>query len=87
MFGVFRDLYREHGHELTLGMWSAAIGTLGGFDPYASLNELVGGGFDGEDVRARTEDRFREAVGEVPLVRASRRSCVSSTTPASHARS
>ena len=25
VFGVFRQLYREQGHELTLGMWSAAI--------------------------------------------------------------
>ena len=21
VFGVFRELYREHGHELTMGMW------------------------------------------------------------------
>ena len=67
VFGVFRELYREHGHELTLGTWSAAIGTLGGFDPYASLHELVGDGLDIEDVRSRTEERIRDAVREVPL--------------------
>ena len=67
VFGVFRELYREHGHELTLGMWSAAIGTLGGFDPYASLNQLVGGGLDVEEVHAKTERRIREAAREVPL--------------------
>src|SRR4029453_15888746 len=33
VYGVFRDVYEEHGHELTLPTWSAAIGTLGGFDP------------------------------------------------------
>ena len=42
VFGVFRDLYEEHGHELTLPTWSAAIGTLGGFDPYAELGRLRG---------------------------------------------
>jgi hypothetical protein len=85
VFGVFRQLYREHGHELTLGMWSAAIGTLGGFDPYASLNQLVGGGFDVEDVRPGQEGSGGRA--RVPSVRVSRRSCVSSTTRASDGRS
>jgi HAD superfamily hydrolase (TIGR01509 family) len=67
VFGVFRELYREHGHELTLQTWSAAIGTFGGFDSYGTLNELVGGGLDVEHLRAGTERRIREAVREVPL--------------------
>jgi HAD superfamily hydrolase (TIGR01509 family) len=67
VFGVFRELYREHGHELTLQTWSAAIGTFGGFDAYGTLNELVGGGLDVEQLRAETERRIREAVREVPL--------------------
>ena len=69
VFGVFAELYREHGHELTLPTWSAAIGTLGGFDPYASLHELVGDGFETDDIRQRTEARIRAAVQEVPLRR------------------
>ena len=67
VFGVFRDLFAEHGHELTLHTWSAAIGTLGGFDPYATLRELVGDGFEVADVRDRTESRIPEAVRAVPL--------------------
>ena len=67
VFGVFRELYREHGHELTLQTWSAAIGTVGGFDAYGTLNELVGGGLDAESLRAGAEHRIREAVREVPL--------------------
>jgi len=67
VFGVFRELYREHRHELTLQTWSAAIGTFGGFDAYATLNELVGGGLDVEHLRAETERRIREAVRDVPL--------------------
>jgi HAD superfamily hydrolase (TIGR01509 family) len=31
------ELYEQHGHELTLDDWSAAIGTIGGFDPAADL--------------------------------------------------
>jgi HAD superfamily hydrolase (TIGR01509 family) len=66
VYGVFRDLYEEHGHELTLPTWSAAIGTLGGFDPYAELGRLRGLPFDQEEI-ARTEDRVRAATDHVPL--------------------
>jgi HAD superfamily hydrolase (TIGR01509 family) len=38
----WQELYREHGHELTLERWAAAVGTIGGFDPVAYLRELVG---------------------------------------------
>ncbi len=67
VFGVFRNLYAEHGHELLLSTWSAAIGTLGGFDPYAELNQLRNDGLDVEDLRASTERRIREAAWQVPL--------------------
>ena len=66
VYGVFRDLYEEHGHELTLPTWSAAIGTLGGFDPYEELGRLRGLPFDHEEI-ARTEDRVRAAADHVPL--------------------
>jgi HAD superfamily hydrolase (TIGR01509 family) len=38
----WQELYREHGQELTLERWAAAVGTIGGFDPVAYLRELVG---------------------------------------------
>jgi HAD superfamily hydrolase (TIGR01509 family) len=66
VYRVFRDLYEQHGHELTLPTWSAAIGTLGGFDPYAKLGRLRGLPFDHEEI-ARTEDRVRAAADGVPL--------------------
>ena len=67
VFGVFRELYAEHGNELTLRTWSAAIGTVGGFDPYAALNRLHDDRLDLEDLRATTEARIRETAGQVPL--------------------
>jgi len=66
VYGVFRDLFEEHGHELTLSTWSAAIGTLGGFDPYVELGRLRGPPFDHEEI-ARSEDRVRAAADHVPL--------------------
>src|SRR3954466_9538501 len=41
-FASWQQLYREHGQELTLEQWSQAIGTIGGFDPVAHLQELAG---------------------------------------------
>jgi beta-phosphoglucomutase-like phosphatase (HAD superfamily) len=41
-FASWQQLYREHGEELTLEQWSKAIGTIGGFDPVAHLQELAG---------------------------------------------
>ena len=35
-------LYREHGHELPPEKWNLMIGTVGGWDPRAHLEELVG---------------------------------------------
>jgi HAD superfamily hydrolase (TIGR01509 family) len=66
VFGVLRDLYAEHGQELALQTWSAAIGTFGGFDPYGSLAKLVDG-LDVQQVREHTERRIREAGRDVPL--------------------
>jgi beta-phosphoglucomutase-like phosphatase (HAD superfamily) len=87
VYGVFRDLYGEHGHELTLPTWSAAIGTLGGFDPYAELGRLRGLPFDVDEVRARTEERIREAADHVPCAQGSPRSSGSSTRRACRGRS
>lgn len=67
VFGVFRELFAEHGHELTLQTWSAAIGTVGGFDVYGALHELAGGELEIEDLSAQTEERIAEAVCDVPL--------------------
>jgi HAD superfamily hydrolase (TIGR01509 family) len=52
----WQELYRAHGQELTLERWSAAIGTIDGFDPVAHLEELVGP-IDRERVLPRRTER------------------------------
>jgi HAD superfamily hydrolase (TIGR01509 family) len=37
----WRRLYEEHGHELSLERWAVGIGTVGGFDPFEHLEQLV----------------------------------------------
>jgi HAD superfamily hydrolase (TIGR01509 family) len=51
------ELYGTHGHELTLDVWSAAIGTVGGFDAAAHLAALTGTELTSE---AREAKRRRE---------------------------
>lgn len=68
VFSVFRELFAEYGNELTLQTWSAAIGTVGGFDPYTELQRLhADDDLDLDDLRASTEPRIREAARKVPL--------------------
>ena len=46
-------LYREHGHELPPEKWPLMVGTVGGWDPWAHLEELVGGPLDRETLNER----------------------------------
>jgi HAD superfamily hydrolase (TIGR01509 family) len=41
-YASWQEVYREHGQELPVTVWGAAVGTLGGFDPVAHLEELTG---------------------------------------------
>lgn len=42
LFEIWQDIYREHGGALTLDEWQHALGTFGGFDPYANLLARTG---------------------------------------------
>ncbi len=55
-FAAWRRLYEQHGRELQLDRWSAAIGTVGGFDPLGHLEELVGSPLDREVLAARQRE-------------------------------
>jgi HAD superfamily hydrolase (TIGR01509 family) len=50
---AWRRVYEQHGQELTLDCWSAAIGTVGGFDPFAHLESLVGSPLERDRLHAR----------------------------------
>ena len=53
---AWRRLYEQYGQELTLERWSAAIGTLDGFDPIAHLEELVGSPLERDVLVARQRE-------------------------------
>ncbi|HZS29962.1 MAG TPA: HAD family phosphatase [Gaiellaceae bacterium] len=46
-------LYREHGHELPADLWATLVGTHGGWDPMAHLEELVGAPLERERLNER----------------------------------
>ena len=49
-------IYREHGHELPPEKWALMVGTVGGWDPMAHLEDLVGTPLE----RDRITERRRE---------------------------
>ena len=63
-FQTWREAYREHGAELSVDRWAAAIGTIGGFDPLAHLEESIGRAID----RAAVERAQRERENALAAV-------------------
>jgi HAD superfamily hydrolase (TIGR01509 family) len=62
-FQTWQEAYREHGAELAVERWAAAIGTIGGFDPLEHLEESLGRAIDREGVeRAQREREHALAV-------------------------
>jgi HAD superfamily hydrolase (TIGR01509 family) len=58
-FRAWCELYEQHGHVLDLPTWSVAIGTIGGFDPFAHLSGL------GSAPSTEALDRQKERVLEL----------------------
>lgn len=58
-------IYREFGHELTLDLWSAAIGTRGGFDPYGDLEQRTGRVLDRVELEKRYRLAHEEQIGRL----------------------
>jgi HAD superfamily hydrolase (TIGR01509 family) len=61
-FRAWRETFEEHGHELLLRDWSAAIGTIGGYDPVRQLELLTGRRLDPQAVREAVRRRHLELV-------------------------
>lgn len=67
VLATWQEVYRAHGQELPFERWATIVGTVGGFDPFAHLEELAGP-LDRERVLA--EQRERElALADVEELR------------------
>jgi HAD superfamily hydrolase (TIGR01509 family) len=68
VFEIWREIFRDHGQELRLEEWKAALGTQGGYDPTAHLAQLTGRPVDAEALEREVERRHREACRAQPLL-------------------
>jgi HAD superfamily hydrolase (TIGR01509 family) len=66
-FEVLSEQYREHGAELLPERWVRGLGTFGGYNPYAELEELTGRTLDRDILRARHRERYLERCAAQPL--------------------
>lgn len=66
-YGSWRELLAEHGYELTPETWSAAVGTVGGVDPIALLEEHLGTTVDRDALEARARERHMQTLAEEEL--------------------
>jgi HAD superfamily hydrolase (TIGR01509 family) len=66
-FQTWQEAYREHGAELPVERWAAAIGTIGGFDPLADLELSLGRAIDREAVHRAQRDRELALVSVQPF--------------------
>ena len=66
-YGSWRELLAEHGYELTPETWAGRVGTIGGVDPIALLEEHLGTPVDREALEARARERHLEMLAEERL--------------------
>lgn len=63
-FRAWQEVYEAHGRSLTLEEWAAAVGSLGGFDPYATLERRVGRALDWDRIDEARRTRFSELMSD-----------------------
>jgi HAD superfamily hydrolase (TIGR01509 family) len=68
LFAIWQRLYRERGCELTLEAWQHALGTFGGFDPYADLIARTGAAPDRTALQPLIRAEHVERCRVLPLL-------------------
>ena len=68
LFDIWSAIYEEHGHVLTLDEWRHALGTQGGFDPYADLSTRLARAVDRDTLAALVREQHWTRCGEEPLL-------------------
>jgi HAD superfamily hydrolase (TIGR01509 family) len=68
LFEIWQRLYREHGCELHLEDWQHALGTSGGFDPYADLIARTGSAPDRTAQAPRVRAEHVARCSALPLL-------------------
>jgi HAD superfamily hydrolase (TIGR01509 family) len=67
-FRAWTEVYASHGCSLPFHKYSACIGTIGGFDLHAYLEEQSGRSFDRAELERSCNTRWLELMKEQPLL-------------------
>jgi HAD superfamily hydrolase (TIGR01509 family) len=65
---IWQDIYRQYGCELTMDQWQHALGTFGGFDPYADILAKTGKGPVRETLQPTIRAQHFERCTAMPLM-------------------
>ena len=68
LFEIWQEIYRERGCELGLDDWQHALGTFGGFDPYADLLVRTGVRLERDTLAPVIRARHVERCTALPLL-------------------
>ena len=67
LFRIWAEIYVEHGQTLTLDAWQHALGTQGGFDPFADLADRLARALPADELAARVAEQHWARCGDEPL--------------------
>ena len=65
---IWQEIYREYGCELSMDQWQHALGTFGGFDPYADILARTGKGPNRATLQPTIRERHFELCASMPLM-------------------
>jgi HAD superfamily hydrolase (TIGR01509 family) len=68
LFEIWSEIYASHGHALTLDLWQHALGTQGGFDPYADLSTRIAQALNRDELATIVREQHWARCGEAPLL-------------------
>jgi HAD superfamily hydrolase (TIGR01509 family) len=68
LFDIWSDIYRRRGQTLTIDDWQHALGTQGGFDPYAHLSSLLAESLDRKTLASYVSAEHWRLCGDEPLL-------------------
>ena len=68
LFDIWADIYSTHGQQLSLDDWQHALGTQGGFDPFAELVRRTQQPLDHDRLVAHVSREHWRLCGDEPLL-------------------
>jgi HAD superfamily hydrolase (TIGR01509 family) len=68
LFDIWASVYARHGVVLSMDDWQHALGTQGGFDPFAHLSTTLAATLDRDTLAGFVRDEHWRLCGEQPLL-------------------